>query len=606
NLKGNVPASQFLVMFLLMLLLTSKIATTEPFPQSDQKQELQLWQTVSKVLLTDTSPKANFQKDQETSQCTLKICGSFENLIEPTVFTTFQSPQLIIPAVSLVPPKVSNINKRDAFGAYKIGLVPMGLGTPVTAYYDDVATSELTTSHVENYLEKLDFVDDVFRHRHLTIHSFPFKIHITRDKDGRPIGGLGYNFVRSMADKYNFTFDYRHENHTNHRQNADGSWNGFLAFAADCRTDMIVWFGDTYQRDPYLDFTPAVFNHPVVFFATLPKTKLNWYGIAYVFSSGTWLCVVISLLIVIPLFYARLRYFTSYETECCASTETPLFYSVVLPLCALLQQDCGSIPKNVRALMGLFLFYSIVIGTCFNSNLISFLTYPDSEPVPDSPQELSEMTDFTIKCMHYPGAAEDLFFTSTKIPLFLKIKARMENVNTKLMARTLMETVVGTKIAVINYLGIAMVEVVQNITLHPNFYPFKRARVPLFDNLVSIALRKYSKYTKIASKNVGMLQNTGHFEKWFDQTLDVVKKDGIRWLKKVRKEGPKHGLGYEVVKLTEEAMSSETKPFTLVHFGLAFYCLIWGLVLSSVWFMYEARDQIGCHKISIKKFLYII
>ncbi|CAG7723745.1 unnamed protein product [Allacma fusca] len=263
-----------------------------------------------------------------------------------------------------------------------------------------------------------------------------------------------------------------------------------------------------------------------------------------------------------------------------------VFPIIILPFCALLQQS-RTIPTSLRYLTGIFLFHSIVTGAFFNSNLISFLTYPEVEQPPGTPEELARSLDYKIKYINYPGAADDLFFSQTTAPTYLKIKRRMEYFSTKYMIKAMLETVVGRKTALINYHGLALLDIVQNATIHPDFVPLTAARAPIFECLVNIGLRKYSKLTEVVSSNTGILQNTGHFDKWFQQALDLVRKDGLAWLKTVRNSGLNQELAFQVVKLTEESMSCKTKPFGLAHLGLAFFSLISGTIVAILGFISE-------------------
>ncbi|CAG7718323.1 unnamed protein product [Allacma fusca] len=153
--------------------------------------------------------------------------------------------------------------------------------------------------------------------------------------------------------------------------------------------------------------------------------------------------------------------------------------------------------------------------------------------------------------------------------------------------QSMIETELGTKTAQLQYDLIGLVNVAQNLTFYPGFVPVKMSRTRIFDLLLGFVLRKYSKLTETGSYNVGKLQNTGHFAKWFEQTLDIVRGRGIKWLKKVKAEDRRGELGYRIVELAEEAMTSTTKPFTLMQFGLSFCCLVFGLSFGFVSFLVE-------------------
>jgi len=95
-----------------------------------------------------------------------------------------------------------------------------------------------------------------------------------------------------------------------------------------------------------------------------------------------------------------------------------LYFSFILPFCALLQES-RKVPRKVRFLMGIFLFYSIVVGVFYNSNLISFLSFPEHEKVPHTWEDLAQRKDYDIKLAYYVGGAGIKFFAETNIATFI-------------------------------------------------------------------------------------------------------------------------------------------------------------------------------------------
>ncbi|CAG7822087.1 unnamed protein product [Allacma fusca] len=439
---------------------------------------------------------------------------------------------------------------------------------------------KLTAFKNSQYFKEHQGRFDILRKRHFIVNSFSLKTLAVRDDNNNLIGGMGYNFVRTLSEYYNSTMDYSYKGERNNRQMPNGSWNGFIGALSDSRADIAVWLGNRLTRFPYCDITVPAVNGPMVFFTSLPRARVKWYGIAFVFSSEVWLCIAISIVSVIPVYYYK------YSIENTSDTGTRVYLSIMLPVGALLQIALN-IPTKARGLSGLYLFYGIIISTFFNSNLISFLTLPELEHAPETPDELWKAQEYDIKYVYIPGTAGDLFFSHTKSPMYLDIKKRMKYLPYSSTTQSMMETALVPKTVQFQYDLIGHVNVAQNLTCQPGFVPMKMSRKPIFDLLLGFVLRKYSKLTETVSYNVGKLQNTGHFEKWFDQTLDIVRGRGIKWLKKVKAEDRREELGYRIVELAEEAMTSTTKPFTLMEFGLSFCCLIFGLSCGFVDFLME-------------------
>ncbi|CAG7638300.1 unnamed protein product, partial [Allacma fusca] len=150
----------------------------------------------------------------------------------------------------------------------------------------------------------------------------------------------------------------------------------------------------------------------------------------------------------------------------------------------------------MRYLSELFLFYAIIIGTCFNSNLMSFLTLPEFEHAPETPEELWKMLEYEIRLTNIPGAACDQFFSHTKNSMYIDIKKRMKVVPLSAMTQSMMETALGPKSVQINYDLLGQIDLAENMTLHKAFRPMKMSRTPIFDLPISFVLRKYSKLTE--------------------------------------------------------------------------------------------------------------
>ncbi|CAG7826223.1 unnamed protein product, partial [Allacma fusca] len=122
------------------------------------------------------------------------------------------------------------ILKVDSFLKYKTGIVfdPMNnnhLILSESCFGNGEFRADLLTRKCSKH--------DILRKRHFRTVAFPDKLHVNRDVDGKPIGGLSYSFISSISSFYNSTFDFEHKAYSNLRQNPDGSWNGFIGVLAN-------------------------------------------------------------------------------------------------------------------------------------------------------------------------------------------------------------------------------------------------------------------------------------------------------------------------------------------------------------------------------------
>ncbi|CAG7721152.1 unnamed protein product [Allacma fusca] len=462
---------------------------------------------------------------------------------------------------------------------YKLGLIFPDDGAMAQVLFENCFRTETIKIDLEKFKWTSCLKTDILKNRHLRATGYNLKNHIIRDSKGVPIGGMTYNLIKYVANNYNSSFHYHHNSWRNVRQNPDGTWNGFIGELINNNEDFGCWLGNTYLRHPYLDFTTHVKNSPFVFFSSLTKSQLKWDGILSAFDAFSWLCIILSVLLAIPVFYG---YFCLKPAGTVAS---PLYVATILPTCAILQ-EARNIPRTVRHLSGLFLFYSIVINICFSSNLISVLTIPDVDALPETPDELAKTLDIRIKYIQFTGTISDVLFENSLSPTVLSIKRRMEFVKPGEMIQATIETSTHPRTVLFTYEQLGRIHVAENATLKSNFYPVKVSTVPITDIQANIALRKYSKFTEALSANVGRLQNTGHFQKWFEDILDHSRQQGMSWWKHVQTHGG-DGTYEKLVQISDEATLPDAKSFTLFHFVLMFSCLFCGAGFALVVFIIE-------------------
>ncbi|CAG7721151.1 unnamed protein product [Allacma fusca] len=462
---------------------------------------------------------------------------------------------------------------------YKLGLIFPEDGAMAQVLFENCFRTATIKIDLEKFKRMSCLKTDILKNKHLRATGYNFKNHIIRDSKGSPIGGMSFNLIKFVAVNYNSSFHYHHNSWRNVRQNRDGTWNGFIGELINNTEDFASYLGNTYLRHPYLDFTTHIKNSPFVFFSSLPKSQLKWDGILSAFDAFSWLCIILSVLLAIPVFYG---YFC---LKPAGTVVSPLYVATILPTCAILQ-EARNIPRTVRHLSGLFLFYSIVINICFSSNLISVLTIPDVDALPETPEELSKTLDIKIKYIQYAGTISDVLFENSLSPTVLSIIRRMEFVKPGEMIQAMIETSTQQGTALFTYEQLGRIHVAENATLKSNFSPVKISTVPITDIQVSIVLRKYSKFTEALSTNVGRLQNTGHVEKWFGDVLDNSRRQGMSWWKQVQLHGGDRT--YEkLVQISDEAMLPDVKSFTIFHFVIMFSCLFCGAGVALVVFIIE-------------------
>ncbi|CAG7826874.1 unnamed protein product [Allacma fusca] len=423
------------------------------------------------------------------------------------------------------------------------------------------------------------------RNGHFRCDAFPTKLHMLFDHKRNIIGGTTFEFLRTLGNYYNFTFDLKAEGYRNLNQNPNGTWNGFFGKLIRDEIDLAFSLQNNYQRDPYVDFTTHTMNLNLIFFAPLPRVRVNWQAIFYPFEPQVWVCIGMSFCTITTLLYLKLKLQPKGAND--STNVEKLYIAIILPVGGFLQES-QKIPRSVRLIVGMFLFYSIILGICFNSNLISFLTFPESDPVPSTAEELADMRNFRAEIVYYPGAACDVLFRTTSNPMYLAIKEKLRRVMIPRANESMLRTALGHNSQVtFDWDVVGMVNAAHYLIVRNNFSPVKISK-PMISVGTGVLLQKYSQFTPGISENVDKLVSTGHFQHWFNQLIKTVKQENTKRMKVLRHRNDDNYQQLERVMIEEISMSS-AKPFTLEHFIVCFVSLFGGSVIAGISFLVEVR-----------------
>ncbi|CAG7720969.1 unnamed protein product, partial [Allacma fusca] len=178
--------------------------------------------------------------------------------------------------------------------------------------------------------------------------------------------------------------------------------------------------GGISSRFEALDFSSPIAFASVSFYVCNPKIGVKWQAIVFLFDTTVWIVVFSFCIIAIPLFYIHLKLKRSMDTE----PNNKIYLAVVIPFATLIQA-CPRIPHRAGFLTVITLFYALLVRQFYSSNLMSFLTFPEPEVIPQSFEDLSNRKDYTIYTIHLAGGTIEALFNETKIETFTNIRERM-------------------------------------------------------------------------------------------------------------------------------------------------------------------------------------
>ena len=459
---------------------------------------------------------------------------------------------------------------------YKMGIVVGSSNTQgfggimVEKYLENSRESTFVHTSSENLMTSYQDRFGLLRNRRFDVQSYPTPYHIMYNEQGQgnPVAGLTYKIMKSQADYFNFTFEYKTEGWHNIGQNPNGSWSGFVDNLIEDRIDVAMWLNPEQERDPFCEVPVVVFYETYGILKPIPVAEsVQWYAMLYLFKLEVWLCIGISCVVVTPLFFAY------HSKEHRTRRWNNLYFSLAAPVRMYLRQPAG-LPNKAKLSSAIFLFGCIVVGIFFDSNLISFLTLPEHTHVPSTAEELAHAEKYSIEQVDYQGTTSQAYLRETNRPAVREIFPRLIKRAPWDTTEVLMRTATEPQTIALNYQKTSIAAVAANLTLYPGIYPVEQGEA-LLGTLVGPAFRKYSKLLDPLRINIGAMGQTGHFIKWEKEALELSRRRGSAWLKKERT-----ALYRQLKTMAFNTLYPSVQPLTLQHFTLAFLCLSFGSIFA--------------------------
>ena len=425
----------------------------------------------------------------------------------------------------------------------------------------------------------------ILRNKHLKAESYATKLHVLKGTDGRLLGGLGYEYFKTIAEYYNSTFEYIVDGYQNVGQMPNGSWHGLIGDLMNSHVDFVFWFGPTLSRYPYIDITTtALTNLDIGMITPMPRVRVSWKAVFYPFSVTVWAAVCVSTLLAVPVVYFLFKN----QSDPLLTRGSSLMEVLAFVYGTLLQLSPAKVPKNGRYFVALYLIFAVTVSMFYNSKLASSIILPISDPVPNSIDDLAIMTSFNVNFIHYKGSSSEFFFKNSFDPSVQAVQARMTYVSPKNMVQALIRSAIDGNAVVINYSLISLMDAAENLTIQ-NSLPVVKTGSPILSMLTYPALRKYSKYTETFSYNIGKLENTGHTQLWLRNIVDLLQRRGRAWCKEASQRNGDENTCGKLRKLADELLPHENRPFGTHHFTFCFASWVFGNIISILALLMERR-----------------
>ena len=393
-----------------------------------------------------------------------------------------------------------------------------------------------------------------------------------------PFMGYYFTIVRIASERHNFTFSI---NRPNGRIIAlpNGSWEGVVGDIVNHDMDFVVGLGITDNRLTVLDHTLPFGNLILKFYTSHPQIGIKLGALLYVFEPFVWVLTGIFFVIFVICIYAGLRS-DHYRYEFQRLHHELWYEALIIPYRCLIDQHCR-LPTYCRtkSFFTICLFFSLIMGTAYESNLVSYLTFPDEDPVPRNYDELAAMSDFRINFMSLGGAGVS-FFKDTKQPKFVTIRKRYHIATDHLQC--MKDAAFQKKTVCMAWNLVGVILIAKNLTFVRGFESLITSHDSALILYSGLAFPKCSKYLVEFDAILGRLRDGGHMMKWLNDLLEYRMTEGIDWLKQNKQQSM---ISKELSRISVKQDS--VKPFRFANVAVAFFILLVGVVMAISGYMVE-------------------
>lgn len=405
------------------------------------------------------------------------------------------------------------------------------------------------------------------RNKHLNVVGLEVEPTLVTE-NGVPILGISYEAFGAASKMLNFTYSMQ-VRRLRFFKHPNGSWGGYMGDLVEGRVDFLfATVAGNVDRHRSVEYATFGFDMGINFITRHPSPVIGWTTFLQPIQIDAWLALLILLLFLTVTVLMQLR-----------RSQRSVSSAVLIVIAPLLGQEVRISP-SLRISIWLWLFGSMVFCNYYTSNLLSYITHPSLARIPRTFPDLAEHSDFKIQMIDLPGAANEVFFNTSRHSAYINIRERYRITRNYFdcVARAATEN----KMACIGF-SIHMFPIVhKHLVLLKGFEPVvTSARAPTIIFLHSV-LQKDSKYTDSVNFMTGWTRDLGVIMKWNRNIFDYYETISRQWLRS------KDGAAV-ATKLREATLegSRSVVAFDVSHLYVAFGVILGGASISFMVFIWE-------------------
>ncbi|CAG7827686.1 unnamed protein product [Allacma fusca] len=413
-------------------------------------------------------------------------------------------------------------------------------------------------------------------------------------RNNQLIGGMMYKLYSGAAKNFNFTFNVSPGLEGTGRVLSNGTWVGMVGDLMYHRFDLSATMRVTPSRYGLIDIAAFLWNDALIFITSLPQRRVPWAAIFQPFSLFLWFLVLVALgAMTLSLFFAMI--ITALVNTQHKPTQAVIVnvmslinehsieyaYSSVITTIRICLDQTAKIQRGTKILVMTWLLSVLVLGTCYKDKLFAALTFPESEDVPRTVEELHARTDYKV-IFHYWKSSHFTQFNISERQMHRDLVKRF--ILEPSIAKCMLTAVFEPKTVCVGTRSLMKLTLASNATLISAFEPacFSDS-IFLNDPLyISVGLQRRSIYLEDISKIASMFRDGGFVDYWGQQEFMTYKAKGKNWI-----NSDPTGYVYQKLKQLINDYIAITKPLRISNFYVIFGIYFLGILCAAVFFVLE-------------------
>ncbi|CAG7830253.1 unnamed protein product [Allacma fusca] len=366
-------------------------------------------------------------------------------------------------------------------------------------------------------------------------------------------GGGNYRILQAIFSKLNYSceIDSTVVGTGTYR---NGTWTGMTGAVLYKKADIGILVSASMQRHPLIDF---VYLAPdsIQFITKSPNFYVKWEAVIYPFSSGVWILLGLSFMGVALVLRIELKT----KDNSTLAVEAP--YKTLLDQGYSLKSQC-----RLNVFLEIWMLFSIVLGTTYKSDLVSYFSSQGKESIPHDFHQLDMMKEYSIEFNFLAGTAYN-YFTNARNGTAKNLVKRFNRLE-RSTAKCTMASILKTKPVCIGFYTTLRTYIARNLSLSGISDDIVFVSEPIVSFSSGYALRKNSIYTQDFSGLVGRLRDAGLPAKLKRDVYDKCTEEGKKWI-----QGQNSNRMYQELKIIEQSIQRKNEFLSLENLIGAFLIL---------------------------------